>query len=30
MIEEANERLTALDVEIREFREQGRVFLHTM
>jgi hypothetical protein len=27
LIEEANERLTALDVEIREFREQGRVAL---
>lgn len=24
---EANERLTALDVEIREFREQGRIAL---
>ena len=27
MIEEANERLTALDIEVREFREQGKISL---
>jgi hypothetical protein len=27
IINEANERLTSLDVEIREFREQGRISL---
>lgn len=27
MIEEANERLTALDIEVREFREQGKIAL---